>query len=107
MSAMSHEYISLDALSGRLGLPQCFLRDLAVRGLIPCVKVHRGQWLRFDEDAVCEALRRLPQDKDAGPVAVGTSPRKPAGQAKRTTARPRPAAGPVAGFRTPHVTHAD
>jgi hypothetical protein len=37
------------------------------------------------------------------PVAVSTSPTKPAGQAKRTTARPPPAAGPVRGFRETHV----
>ena len=50
-------YHTLDALAARLGLPRAFLLDLARRGKIP--SLHVGRWLRFDEDAVRAALRRL------------------------------------------------
>ncbi len=55
---MEIEYISLDVLAARLRLPRPYLRDLARDGLIPCLKPNR-RLLRFDEEAVRAALRRL------------------------------------------------
>jgi excisionase family DNA binding protein len=65
---MDTRYISLHALAARLGLPQRFLREQARRGVIPHLCV--GGRMRFEEGAVCEALRRQaarPSKADAGP----------------------------------------
>jgi hypothetical protein len=51
------EYISLDALAGRLGLPRSYLREQAVCGAIPCLRLARR--IFFDEASVREALRAL------------------------------------------------
>ena len=53
---MDAQYISLDALATRLGLPRAYLRDQARRGRIPHLQV--GGRLRFEESVVREALRR-------------------------------------------------
>lgn len=51
------EFMSLDALAGRLALPRAYLRRLAREGVIPAL--HVGRWMRFDEGAVREALHEL------------------------------------------------
>jgi len=53
----SHEYISLDVLAIRLGLPRPYLKRLMEQGRIPHLVV--GPWRRFDEAQVREALLRL------------------------------------------------
>ena len=50
-------YWSLDALASELALPRSYLRELVSRGEIPFLRV-RGR-LRFDVQAVREALKRL------------------------------------------------
>jgi len=54
---MSTSYHNLDSLAVRLGLPRTYLRGLARRREIPYLKV--GRRLRFDEEAVRSALRKL------------------------------------------------
>lgn len=62
---MDRRFITLHALATRLGLPRRFLREQARRGVIPCLLV--GGRMRFEESAVCEALRRqASQPTDAG-----------------------------------------
>ena len=56
---MDHEYLSLDALAGRLGLPRSFLRRQVALGAIPCIRLPGKGRLRFDEEAVRDALRRF------------------------------------------------
>jgi len=56
---MDHEYLSLDALAGRLGLPRSFLRKQVALGTIPCIRLPGKGRLRFDEEAVRDALRRF------------------------------------------------
>ncbi len=63
---MDTQYISLDALAGRLGLPRRFLREQARRGVIPCLRI--GGRMRFEESAVRDALRRKAQQ---GPHTEG------------------------------------
>lgn len=63
---MDRRFITLHALATRLGLPRRFLREQARRGVIPYLLV--GGRMRFEESAVCEALRRQaaqPADTDA------------------------------------------
>ena len=50
-------YSSLDGLACELGLPRSYLRQLVSRGEIPFLRV-RG-WLRFDTQAVREALKHV------------------------------------------------
>jgi excisionase family DNA binding protein len=54
---MSTTFHTLDSLAGWLGLPRAFLHDLARDGKIPCLRV--GRWMRFDEEAVRTALRKM------------------------------------------------
>jgi hypothetical protein len=49
-------YITLEHLSGRLNLPEKFLRTLAMKGVIPSLNVN-GR-LRFSEQQVRDALDR-------------------------------------------------
>ena len=51
---MKTQYLSLECLSGTLGLPSKYLRELADEGGIPCLSVS-GR-LRFDEGDVRRAL---------------------------------------------------
>ena len=60
-------YHSLDSLSSKLGLPRCYLRQLADAGLIPCLRP--GGRRRFDVDAVKEALRLLSMDEAGAAIA--------------------------------------
>ena len=63
---MDTQYISLDALACRLGLPRRFLREQARRGVIPCLRI--GGRMRFEESTVREALHRKAEQ---GPDAEG------------------------------------
>lgn len=63
-------YISLENLSGRLNLPQKFLRTLADTGDIPCLNVN-GR-LRFSEQQVREVLAKKARE---GVVCNGTDHR--------------------------------
>ena len=65
---MERRFITLSRLAARLGLPQRFLREQARRGLIPYLLV--GGRMRFEEAAVCEALRR----QSLGPACAGNEP---------------------------------
>lgn len=56
MVGMENQYISLEVLAARLGLPRPFLRKQATSGGIPCLSVN-GR-LRFEESAVRDALRQ-------------------------------------------------
>jgi len=65
---MDRRFITLSRLAARLGLPRRFLREQARRGLIPHLLV--GGRMRFEEAAVCEALRRQSVARpDAGATA--------------------------------------
>lgn len=65
---MDRRFITLSRLAARLGLPRRFLREQARRGLIPYLLV--GGRMRFEEPAVCDALRRQSLGRpDAGAVA--------------------------------------
>ena len=57
-------YISLEALSSNLGLPKGYLRDLAVKGQIPCLNVN-GR-LRFSRQDVREALEAMARKEGRG-----------------------------------------
>jgi excisionase family DNA binding protein len=57
-------YMSLEALAGRLGLPQRFLREAARAGQIPSLCI--GGRLRFCEADVRDALRREAARQAAG-----------------------------------------
>jgi len=64
---MDQRYVTLEVLATRLGLPRRFLREQTRCGAIPCLLV--GGRMRFEESAVCEALRRQmtqPTDSPAG-----------------------------------------
>lgn len=58
---MNKQYLSLEALAARLGLPRNYLRNLAQEKLIPCLNVN-GR-LRFDESNVRAALHQLAQNE--------------------------------------------
>jgi excisionase family DNA binding protein len=60
------DFLPLDALAARLGLPRTFLREQVKRRTIPVLRI--GTRLRFDETAVRDALRRLAEKE--------TEPRK-------------------------------
>ncbi len=65
---MDRRFITLSRLAARLGLPRQFLREQARRGLITYLLV--GGRMRFEEPAVCDALRRQSLGRpDAGAVA--------------------------------------
>lgn len=67
-------YVSLDTLARVLALQRAFLRELARDGAIPCLEV--GGRMRFDPDAVREALRDLaarPRKSGAGPDDAASS----------------------------------
>jgi hypothetical protein len=51
------EYISLYRLSSRLGLPEAYLKNLAIQGVIPKLNVN-GR-LRFNPEAVQQALDKI------------------------------------------------
>lgn len=54
---MDSRFITLESLAARLWLPRTYLRRLAIEGAIPYLNVNGA--LRFEEDHVREALRRL------------------------------------------------
>jgi len=58
---MSTELLPLDALAARLELPRTYLRRLAETGEIPSLDAN-GR-LRFDVEAVGEALRLLAKSR--------------------------------------------
>lgn len=54
---MNEQYLTLDALAARLGLPKDYLRNLVEKKQIPCLDVN-GR-LRFNEHNVRDAFDRL------------------------------------------------
>ena len=57
MKDTKYTYVSLEALAVELGLPKVYLKQLAVKGSIPCLNVN-GR-LRFNPVAVQQALDKL------------------------------------------------
>jgi hypothetical protein len=62
-------FISLDKLSRHLGLPKCYLKSLADKGLMPFLEVNGHR--RFDLAVAKEALKQL-QHKGQGEQADGS-----------------------------------
>ena len=69
---VENEYISLDVLAIRLRLPRSFLRRQVALGTIPCIRLPGKGRLRFDEEAVRNALRRFTA-VEAPPSADGAA----------------------------------
>jgi len=61
------QFISLDALANRIGLPKTFLKELADKRLIPSLDVNGRR--RFNPLQVQEVLDRLAADKESGGIA--------------------------------------
>lgn len=57
-------YLSLEALAVEIGLPKLYLKQLAVKGSIPCLNVN-GR-LRFDAVSVSKALNELAGNGNIG-----------------------------------------
>ena len=52
-----YTYISLESLAVELGLPKSYLKQLAVKGSIPCLNIN-GR-LRFNPATVQQAIDKL------------------------------------------------
>lgn len=54
METIKNNFVSLEALAAELSLPKAYLKQLAIKDLIPYLNVNRR--LRFDIMAVRQAL---------------------------------------------------
>lgn len=62
------EYISLECLALRVGLPQSYLRGLIREGRLPHLVV--GGRKRFNESSVCEVLHKIEQEASKVPTLL-------------------------------------